>query len=180
MQTSDAPLSRNADPGYRVRVIDHFSYDHEVYVLFIIRYLRSQSNLRWGITRISVRTLSIILWFIERTTNSDLTTIEHMRIDHCRFDIVMPHQFLDLSYIAANFQQLGGKRMAERYARQHAWLILPCQPPPLQLCDPAMCPCDGDPALGLGDSCIGFPGKTHCQRHSLEGAGYLQSSALST
>jgi hypothetical protein len=43
--------------------------------------------------------------------------MEDMRVDHRRFDIAMPQQLLDGSNVRAAFEQMCGKRMAERMAR---------------------------------------------------------------
>jgi len=40
-----------------------------------------------------------------------------MRVDHRRLDIAMPQQLLNGSNVRAAFEQVRGKRMAERRAR---------------------------------------------------------------
>jgi hypothetical protein len=43
--------------------------------------------------------------------------MKDMSVDHHRFDIAMPQQLLDGSNVRAAFEQVRGKRMAERMAR---------------------------------------------------------------
>ena len=43
--------------------------------------------------------------------------MKNMRVDHRRFDVAMPQQLLDGSNVRTVFEQVRGKRMAERMAR---------------------------------------------------------------
>ncbi len=54
---------------------------------------------------------------VQRTANARRPTVEHMGIEHRRFDIAMAQQLLDGSNVIAAFEQVGGERMAERMAR---------------------------------------------------------------
>lgn len=54
---------------------------------------------------------------VERTADTHWPTVEDRRIDHRRFDIAMPQQFLNGSNVRAAFEQVRGKRMAKRMAR---------------------------------------------------------------
>ncbi len=53
---------------------------------------------------------------VHRTANTRRPTVEHMRIDHCRFDVAMAPQLLDGSNGIASFEKVGSEWMAERMA----------------------------------------------------------------
>ena len=54
---------------------------------------------------------------VERTADTRRPSMTDMGIDHCRFDIAMSQQLLNGSNVRAAFEQVRGKRMAERMAR---------------------------------------------------------------
>ena len=48
---------------------------------------------------------------IQRAADGQSPLVQHVRINHCRFDILMSQQFLNSSDIVSGFQQVGGRRM---------------------------------------------------------------------
>lgn len=54
---------------------------------------------------------------IQWTADTGRPAMEHMRIDHRRFDIAMSQQLLNSSNVRAAFKWVRGKGMAERMAR---------------------------------------------------------------
>ena len=53
---------------------------------------------------------------VQRTVNTPRPSVEHLGVDHRRFDIAMAQQLLDGSNIIAAFEHVGRKRMPERVA----------------------------------------------------------------
>lgn len=53
---------------------------------------------------------------VERAADGKSTSIEHVRINHCRFDIFMPEQFLNRANVVAILKQVCGKGMAKGVA----------------------------------------------------------------
>ena len=54
---------------------------------------------------------------IQRAADTRRSSMEDMGIDHCCFHIAMSQQLLNGSNVRTAFEQVRGKRMAERMAR---------------------------------------------------------------
>ena len=52
-------------------------------------------------------------FFIHRAFNQRSISLKHMGIDHCCRDIVVSHQFLNISYIASRLQEMRGEGMTK-------------------------------------------------------------------
>ena len=48
---------------------------------------------------------------VQRTADTRRPTVEHMGIDHCRFDVAMPQQFLNSSNLIPAFEQVGANEL---------------------------------------------------------------------
>jgi len=48
---------------------------------------------------------------VQRTADTRRPTVENMGIDHCRFDIAMPQQFLNSLNVIPAFKQVDGERI---------------------------------------------------------------------
>ena len=51
---------------------------------------------------------------IDRQIDSPAATIQHMRVDHGHFHVLVPQQFLNRADVVAVLQRMPDKRMAER------------------------------------------------------------------
>ncbi len=56
---------------------------------------------------------------VSRAVDTLSPSIEHMRIDHGRTDILVPEEFLHRPNIIAVFKQMGGERMPEGVTAKH-------------------------------------------------------------
>ena len=56
------------------------------------------------------------LQVVHGALHTPASAVQNMGVDHGRFDVFMPEQFLNRSYIVAHFQQMCRKRMAKRVA----------------------------------------------------------------
>ncbi len=54
---------------------------------------------------------------VGRAAHAKGATVQHMRIDHCGFDVFVAHELLKRADVLAAFQQVGGERMAEGVGR---------------------------------------------------------------
>ena len=50
---------------------------------------------------------------IQRTANTRRPTVEHIGIDHCRFDVTIAQQFLNSSNVIPAFEQVGSERIGK-------------------------------------------------------------------
>ena len=50
---------------------------------------------------------------VQRTANAHRPTVEHMGVEHRRFDIAMAQQLQDGSNVITAFEQVGGECMAD-------------------------------------------------------------------
>ena len=58
--------------------------------------------------------LLLLLQKVCGAAHAKRATIQHVCVDHRSLHITMPHQFLDGADVLAAFQQVCGKRVAER------------------------------------------------------------------